>query len=122
MGQFLEIEIYASYERAFLKIFGWDTFENLESEGCKKIAFKAVQMKFLAMAYYKSNFKFWDIYGRKFTKYLHGTWSLLNILMIFGIKEKSIILSVATNKGYPWYLWLALWSRVTYKNDIKKKT
>jgi len=28
------------------------------------------------------------IYGRKFTKYIHGTWSLLNILVIFGIKEK----------------------------------
>ncbi len=29
--------------------------------------------------------KFWYIYGRKFTKYLHGTWPLLNILMIFVI-------------------------------------
>ncbi len=32
-----------------------------------------------------------------FTKYLHGTWSLLNILMIFGIKKKSIILTIAIN-------------------------
>ncbi len=33
------------------------------------------------------------IYGRKFTKYLHGPQSLFNILMIFGIKEKNIILT-----------------------------
>ncbi len=32
--------------------------------------------------------KFWYIYGRKFTKYLHGTQSLLNILKISGIKKK----------------------------------
>ncbi len=37
--------------------------------------------------------KFWYIYSKTFTKYLHGTWSLINILMIFGIKEKSIILT-----------------------------
>ncbi len=37
--------------------------------------------------------KFWHMYGSKFTKYLHGTWSLLNILMIFDIKDKSIILT-----------------------------
>ncbi len=38
-----------------MTIFGWDTFENLESEGAKKnlniekIALKVVQMKFLAI-------------------------------------------------------------------------
>ncbi len=45
--------------------------------------------------------KFWYIYGKKFTKYLHGTRSLLYILMIFGIKEKWIIL---THIMYCWPL------------------
>ncbi len=40
-----------------------------------------------------SKIMFWYIYDKKFTKYLHGTWSLLNVLMIFGIKEKAIILT-----------------------------
>ncbi len=38
---------------------------------------------------------------RKFTKHLHGTWSLLNILMTFGLIEKSIIL---THTMYCWLL------------------
>ncbi len=67
-------------------------FENLESEGTKTIAFKVVQMKFLAMhiTYQKL----------KYTKYLHGTWSLINILMIFFINEKSIILAHTMYFGY----------------------
>ncbi len=83
-------------------------FENLESDGAKtskieKIVFKVVQMKFLAMYITNQKLSF-DIYGKKFTKYLHGTCSLLNILKIFGIKEKSInlthnyfFLPIATN-------------------------
>ncbi len=60
-------------------------------------------MKFLA-AITNQKIKFWYIYGRKLTKY--SSWnieSLHNILIIFGIKEKCIILpynvllSIATN-------------------------
>ncbi len=58
--------------------------ENLESEGAtnlniEKITFKVVQMKFLAMHITNQKLRF-DIFT------VHGTWSLLNILMIFGIK------------------------------------
>ncbi len=73
-------------------------FENLESEDAKKklniekIIFKVVQIKFLAMHITNQKLSF-DIYGITFTKYLHGTWSLLNFIMILGIKEKSIILT-----------------------------
>ncbi len=62
-----------------------------KNQNTEKITFKVVQMKFLAM--HITNQKLiWYIYSRKFTKYLHGTRSLLYILMIFGIKEKLIIL------------------------------
>ncbi len=89
-------------------------FENLESEGTKKSkylqnrlikadwAFKVVQIKFLTMHFTYQKFKF-NIYGRKCTKYLHGTWSLLIVLMIFGIKKiynfdsYNVILAIATN-------------------------
>ncbi len=74
--------------------------ENLESEGARKwktekIAFTAVQMKSLAMHITKLKFmKFKYIYGRKCTECLPGIWCLLNILIIFGIKEKSILLTL----------------------------
>ncbi len=63
--------------------------------------------------------KFWYIYGREFKKYLNVTWSLLNILMIFGKKWKidnfdpyNVLLAIATVllmtgfvvQGHIWYL------------------
>ncbi len=50
----------------------------------EKIAFKVVQMKFSNAINPKLSF---DIYSRKLAKYLHGTLSLLNFLVIFGIKK-----------------------------------
>ncbi len=74
-------------------IFGWDTTIWISGIwGCKnninieKITFEVVQIKFLAMHITNQTYMF-EIYGRKCTKYLNGTWSLLNILMLFGIKK-----------------------------------
>ncbi len=76
----------------------WKIFENLESEGAKNLNAERITFK---VHITNHKFIFWYIYGRKCTKYLHGT-SLLNILVIFGIKEKLIILTnvmlaIATN-------------------------
>ncbi len=80
-------------------------FEKLESEGAKnlnfeKIAFKVVQMKFLVMPINNLKLSFY-IFTVENLQYLHGTWSFLNILIIFGMKEKSIIL---THTMYCWLL------------------
>ncbi len=106
-GTFFEIEIYASPEDWMNKLSidvwlgqwywylaGIQLFENLESEGAKKIwntediIFKFVQIKFLAMHIKNKQKKtfFSYIYSRAFTKYLNETWYLINILMIFVIK------------------------------------
>ncbi len=46
--------------------------------------------------------------------FIHGTWSLLNILMNFDIWEISIILTHTVGYCYTCYLWLLLCSWVTY--------
>ncbi len=87
-GKFFEIEIYTPSESWINKrsIDVWfvmigqylaeiQLFENLESEGAKKI--KILRKSPLKLSKWKN--KFWYIYSRKFTKYLHGTWSLLNV-------------------------------------------
>ncbi len=53
----------------YLKIWNLRVQKDLNIE---KIAFKAVQMKFLALHITNQNLGF-DIYGSKVTKYLHGT-------------------------------------------------
>ncbi len=80
-------------------------FENLESEGAKKnlniekIAFKVVQMKFLAMHITNQKLSF-DIFMVGNLQNIFMEHDLI-ILMIFGIKEKLIIL---THTMYCWLL------------------
>ncbi len=67
-------------------------FENLESDvqnnkNTVKIAFKVVQIKFLAMHITDQKLSF-DIFKvGNLQKYFNGTWSLLNVQIIFCIKE-----------------------------------
>ncbi len=42
-----------------------------------------------------TNLKISYIYSQKFTKYIHGTWPLLNVLMIFDLC--SVLLAIVTN-------------------------
>ncbi len=88
----------------YLNICNLRVKKNLNIE---KLAFKVVQMKFLAMHITNQKLSF-DIFTVGNFKYLHGTWSLLNIQMIFGIKEKSIIFTAGycckyTHATYDWF-------------------
>ncbi len=61
-----------------------------------EIAFKAVQIKLLAIHITNKN----DFNIFTFTKYPHGTWSLINILLIFDIEHfdpNNVFLAIATN-------------------------
>ncbi len=80
----------------------WNRREQ-KNQNIEKITFiKVVQIKFLAL--HITNQKLiWYIYSRKSTKYLQGTRSLLNILMIFSTKiiynfgTYNVCLAIATN-------------------------
>ncbi len=130
-GQFCEIEIYASSESwinnlsidvwfvmigQYLKIWNLRVQKN---QNIKKITFKVVQMKFLAMHITNQKLSF-DIFtvGNLLNIFMEND---LNILMIFGIKEKFIILTLTMYcqllQIYLCYLWLLLCSRVTYVNS-----
>ncbi len=90
----------------YLKIWNLRVQKNLNIE---KIIFKVVQMKFLAMHITNQKLSF-NVGNLQNILMEHD----LNILMIFGIKEKMIILTHTMYCCLFCYLWLLLCSRDTY--------
>ncbi len=107
-------------------IFGPDTtIGNLESakklKNIEKITFKVVQIKSLPMHITYQKFSFDIFMVGNLQNIVMKRDLLLNILIMFGIREKSIILTHIVGYCYKYtqsILWLVLWFRVTFKNCI----
>ncbi len=82
----LSIDVWFVRIGQYLKI--WNLRVQKNNQNTEKIAFKVIQMRSLAT--HITNQK---LSCDTFTISLHGTWSLLNILMIVCRKEKLIILT-----------------------------
>ncbi len=87
----------------------WPRYNYLKFWNLRVQKIKIFNLNFLAMHITNQKLSFDIFYGRKCTKYFHGTLSLLNIFILFGIKEKSIIL---THTKY--FLAIAKYTCVTY--------
>ncbi len=106
-------------------IFGPDTtiwnLESAKNKHIEKITFKLDQIKSLPMhiTYQKLSFDIFMVGNLQ--NIVMKRDLLLNILIMFGIKEKSIILTHIVGYCYKYtqsILWLVLWFRVTFKNCI----